>query len=96
MTGGPPTWYDGDTLAASDVNDWFAARTGCKDADTPRASTATPADDPDLVVAITGSGLWSLLGLLIYAAVRGRARTRMRAIYRPLAALGRASLRAEQ
>lgn len=61
-----PTWVPGEILASSDVNTWFVPKAIVKPSDTPRSSTTTMTNDPDLVLPLGGNSTYEITGVIFY------------------------------
>jgi len=61
-----PTWSVGQVLSASDVNTYFVPITVVKPQDTPRASTTSMTNDPDLVLPLAASSKYLIQAVIFY------------------------------
>lgn len=61
-----PTWSVGQVLASSDVNSWFVPIVVVKPADTPRNSTTSMTNDPDLVLPLKAGCKYEIRGVIFY------------------------------
>ena len=61
-----PTWVPGQVLAASDVNNWFIPLAAYKAGDTSRTTNTTLTPDPDLVVPVSASAVYTFHAFFDY------------------------------
>lgn len=60
-------WNVGDVLTAQDLNTWAVPLAAFKSADLSRASNTTPANDPDLTLALAANTVYHVQVALMYA-----------------------------
>ena len=61
-----PVYTPGQVLGAADCNNWFMPKVAYKAADTTRASTVTPANDPDLTIPVVVNAFYAFQCYLFF------------------------------